>query len=446
MHGCDLNDIKAVEHFAAAHHFTVDGVHQAARTVKLSGNLHHLAEAFGASLELRRVGDKIYCTRSGSLQIPTELNGIVISVLGFDQRPVAHTHHKVLSRTGQSSYTPGQVAKAYNFPALTGQGQTIALIELGGGYNQSDLNTYWRQVGVSNVSVTAVGVDGATNAPSGDPGSADGEVALDIEVVGAIAPATRIAVYFANNTDQGFLDAINTAIHDTVRKPSVISISWGGPESSWTPQAMNAFNAAFHDAALLGISVCVAAGDNGSDDGVGDGNNHVDFPASSPWVLACGGTRLQANGNAIISETVWNDGSDGGATGGGFSAHFSAPIYQKNMKMLEAGRGVPDVAGDADPASGYLIIVDGQSGVIGGTSAVAPLWSALIALMNQSLGKKVGWLHPYIYGVAVTGGAMHDITLGNNGAFSAAKGWDPCTGMGSPNGQALLAVLKKALS
>jgi kumamolisin len=431
----------AVETFAAKHHFTVDRIHAASRTIKLSGNLNNLALAFGASLELRQVSGKTYRTRSGSLTVPTELDGIIIAVFGFDERPAARTRHHVLDRAGQTSYTPAQVAQAYNFPGNKGAGQTIALIELGGGYNQSDLDTYWRQVGVASVAVTAVGVDGTTNAPSGDPNSADGEAALDIEVVGAIASAARIAVYFSSNTDQGFLDAINAAIHDTVRKPSVISISWGGPECNWTPQAMNAFNAAFHDAALLGISVCVAAGDGGSNDGVGDNANHVDFPASSPWVLACGGTRLQANGGTIISETVWNDGTDGGATGGGYSTHFSKPLYfQKNLNIV--GRGVPDVAGNADPETGYLIVVDGQSGVIGGTSAVAPLWAALIALCNEELGRNAGWIHQHIY----ASGAFHDITQGNNGAFKAAKGWDACTGLGSPDGQALLSVLKAALT
>ena len=349
MHGCDVEDIQALESFAARHQFTLDHVNQAARTVKLSGSLYHLARAFSASLEMRTLGEQTFRSRCGTLSLPADLDGIVVAILGFDQRPVARTLHKVLSQMGQSSYTPLQVAKAYNFPAADGTGETIAIIELGGGYNQSDLNTYWRQLGVKHVSVTAVGVDGATNAPTGDPSSADGEVALDIQVIGAVVPGARLAVYFANNTDQGFLDGINAAIHDSVRQPSIISISWGGPESSWTPQAMNALNAAFHDAALLGISVCVASGDNGSGDGVADGSNHVDFPASSPWVLGCGGTRLQANGGKIISETVWNNGLNGGATGGGISAHFSTPLYQKSIKMLSNGRGVPDVAGDADP-------------------------------------------------------------------------------------------------
>jgi kumamolisin len=444
-HGCDIQDIHAVENFAAEQGFTVDRIDSAARTMKLSGNLNQMAEVFGASLEMRKLGEATYRTRGGSLTMPPELGGIVIAILGFDERPVARTKHQVLARAGQSSYTPNQVAKAYNFPNGTGSEQTIAIIELGGGYNQSDLSTYWRQVGAGNVCVTAIGVDGATNAPTGDPGSADGEVALDIEVVGAIAPAARIAVYFTENTDQGFLNAINAAIHDPVRKPSVISISWGGPESSWTSQSLDAFNAAFHDAALLGITVCAAAGDNGSDDGVGDGGKHVDFPASSPWVLGCGGTRLSANGGKIVSEIVWNDGAEGGATGGGISAYFPIPSYQKNIKLPSTGRGVPDVAGNADPQSGYLTIVDGQSGVIGGTSAVAPLWSALIALCNEELGKNVGWIHPYLYGAAFQAGAFHDITHGNNGAYSAGKGWDACTGLGSPDGQALLTVLKNAL-
>jgi kumamolisin len=238
-------------------------------------------------------------------------------------------------------------------------------------------------------------------------------------------------------------EAINAAIHDHVHKPSVISISWGAAESEWTPQALNAFNAAFHDAALLGISVCVAAGDNGSSDGESDNRDHVDFPASSPWVLACGGTTLIANDRETQSETVWNDGDKGGATGGGVSAHFSKPGYQAGINVPQptgtansTGRGVPDVAGVADPRTGYLILVDGQEGVIGGTSAVAPLWAGLIALLKEQLGTNLGWFHRTLYGTLASSKALNDITAGTNGKFQAAIGWDPCTGLGSPNGQA----------
>src|SRR5262249_5050321 len=155
-----------------------------------------------------------------------------------------------------------------------------------------------------------------------------GEVLLDIEVVGAVAPKAKIAVYFAPNTDQGFLDAITTAIHDRTRRPSAISISWGGPESSWTPQALNTYDQAFQDAAAMGVTVCCASGDDGSNDGVGDGLAHVDFPASSPNVLACGGTRLESSAGKITKEVVWNHGANNGASGGGVSEHFPPPPYQ----------------------------------------------------------------------------------------------------------------------
>ena len=282
-------------------------------------------------------------------------------------------------------------------------------------------------------------MDGGHNQPGSD---ADGEVMLDIEVAGGLAPKSKVVVYFAPNTDQGFLDAIVTAVHDKRHKPSVISISWGGPESQWTDQALRAYDQAFQDAAALGVTVCCAAGDNGSTDGVGDGLQHVDFPASSPFALACGGTRLQGSGSTISSETVWNDGPDS-ASGGGISDFFDLPSWQAGAKVPPSknpggrvGRGVPDVAGDADPETGYFVIVDGQEAVIGGTSAVAPLWAGLIARLNQKLGATVGYLNPLLYSQLRSD--LHDITQGDIGAYIAAKGWDPCTGWGSPDGGKLL--------
>ena len=451
-YGADQADIEAVEAFASEHQFSIASVNPASRAITISGQLSALAEQFGADIEMRRVNDRVIRSRQGHLHLPASLADRVIAVLGFDQRPAADTNHVLRPRAAQPiSYTPRQVAQLYSFPTNTGKNQTIALIELGGGYRSSDLQTYWKQLGLSNVTTTAVSVDGAQNSPTGDPNSADAEVVLDIEVAGGVAPGARIAVYFAPNTDQGFLDAINAAIQDTVRKPSVISISWGAAEREWTPQAMNAFNAAFHDAALLGISVCVAAGDNGSSDGETDGLNHVDFPASSPWVLACGGTRLIANNGKIQSETVWNDGTNGGATGGGVSSHFSKPAYQANISVPApsgtvntTGRGVPDVAGVADPETGFAILVDGDEGVVGGTSAVAPLWAGLIALLNEQLGKNLGWFHPALYSTLAEHKALNDITSGTNGAYRATIGWDPCTGLGSPNGEVMLNLLKPA--
>lgn len=451
LHGADKHDLAAVEEFATAHGFSIVRIDQAARSVTISGRFSDLASLFEAHVEMREVKGRRLRTRAGHLHIPEEIRERVTAVLGFDQRPVAATYHRLQPKLESTSYTPVQVAQMYSFPQNTGENQTIALIELGGGFKSSDLQKYWKQLGLSNVSVTAVSVDGASNAPVGDPNSADSEVVLDIEVAGAVAPGARVAVYFAPNTDQGFLDAINAAIHDTTRKPSVISISWGSAEDQWTPQTLDAFNAAFHDAALLGITVCAAAGDNGSSDGVSDGQPHVDFPASSPWVLACGGTRLIGTNGQIESETVWNDGTIGGATGGGVSVHFSKPAYQANVNVPTptgtanaTGRGVPDVAGVADPETGFVILVDGQEGVVGGTSAVAPLWAGLVALCNQELGKNLGWFHPTIYGTFAQHKVLHDITSGNNGTYKASKGWDPCTGYGTPNGQAILGLLKPA--
>jgi kumamolisin len=273
---------------------------------------------------------------------------------------------------------------------------------------------------------------------------------LDIEVAAAVAPGARIIVYFASNTDQGFIDAIATAIHDSTYNPSVISISWGSAEVNWTDQAMSALDAACQSAAALGVSITVASGDNGSSDGETDGQNHVDFPASSSHVLACGGTNLQGSGSSITAETVWNAQPRGGATGGGVSNVFALPTWQAGAGVPKptnaaGGRGVPDVAGDADPATGYMIRVDGSNMVIGGTSAVAPLYAGLLALANQQNGRSAGFINPILY-TAKAKTAFRDITQGTNGNFAAGTGWDPCTGLGSPIAPQFMKAVKPAKS
>jgi kumamolisin len=345
--------------------------------------------------------------------------------------------------------TAPQVASLYNFPAGTdGTGQTIAIIELGGGYTQSDLDMYFSGLGLATPSVTAVGVDGGSNSP-GQP--ADGEVELDIQVAGAVAPKAAQLVYFAPNTDQGFINAIAQAVH-TTPPPIVVSISWGQSEDQWSEQSRTSMDSVFADAAALGVTVTVAAGDNGSsDDPNSTSGVHVDFPASSPHVLACGGTQLIGNlsTNTITSEVVWNElANNEGAGGGGVSDVFPLPSWQANVGVPtiagSTGRGVPDVAGNADPVTGYLVVVDGKQQPIGGTSAVSPLWAGLIARLAQATGKKFGLLQPLIYGGVTAGAAaqgFNDITQGNNGAYSAGPGWDATTGLGSPNGQALLTHL-----
>ena len=457
-YGADESDLNAVEMYARQAGLTVVDRNAAKRRVILQGGAHAIAHAFGATLSNCRLTetDRTYRCREGSLTIPADLEGIVVAVLGLDNRPIAKPHFRIVEprATPSGTFTPPQLAALYNYPKnVTGSGQTVGIIELGGGYRTSDLQAYFKELGVKEPKVTAVAVDGGSNAPGSD---ADGEVMLDIEVVGAIAPGANIAVYFAPNTDQGFIDAITDAVHDTTNKPSVISISWGGPEDSWTAQSQTAMNAALQDAASLGVTVTVACGDNGSSDGVSDGKLHVDFPAASPYALACGGTKLTGSGTHISSEVVWNEiANQEGATGGGVSTVFALPSYQESAGVPPQaqtnymGRGTPDVAGNADPSTGYQIRVDGQDQVVGGTSAVAPLWAALVALLNQQLGAPVGFLNPKIYPLGES--VFHDITSGNNddsglGGYSAKSGWDPCTGLGSPDGTALLNALTTSSS
>ncbi|MFZ0199125.1 MAG: S53 family peptidase [Candidatus Sulfotelmatobacter sp.] len=458
-HGADPESIARIESFAREHKLTVKEESPARRTVVLSGTVAAMSQAFGVTLKEYQHPTGKYRGRTGPVHLPAELHDIVEGVFGLDNRPQAKPHFR--RRHGRAgaravavnlSYTPVQVAALYDYPTgVDGSGECIALVELGGGYNATDLSAYWGQLKLAKTpTVSAVSVGNGSNNPTGDPNGPDGEVMLDIEVCGAIAPGAKIVAYFAENTDAGFLNAITTAVHDSTNNPSVLSISWGGPESSWTQQAMTSMDEAFQAAAAIGVTVCVAAGDDGSTDGVNDGLNHVDFPASSPNVLACGGTELVASGNSITNETVWNETANNeGATGGGISDMFPLPAYQSGAGVPPSGnpgshigRGVPDVAGDADPSTGYVTRVDGQPDVIGGTSAVAPLWAGLFALINQSIGKPAGFVNPLLYPDAKQGGVFHDITSGNNGAYAAGSGWDPCTGLGSPIGNRLAAVLE----
>ena len=455
-------DIQKVEEFAHEYGLSISDAHLAKGSVTLSGTVANFSKAFNVELLNYSHSNGTYRGRTGPIHIPTELDGIVTAVLGLDNRPQARPHFRTHqpaitahARTTQpaGTFTPVQVAQLYDFPAgADGTGQCIAIIELGGGYKARDIKSYFKNtLNIKVPKVVAISVDHGHNKPTGDPNGPDGEVMLDIEVAGAVAPKSTLAVYFAPNTDQGFYDAIAAAIHDTRYNPSVISISWGGPESTWSQQSLTAYNTLLEDAATLGLTVCVASGDNGSTDGVTDGLQHVDFPSSSPYALACGGTKLTAsNTNQYGSEVVWNEmANQEGAGGGGISDVFPKPAYQATANVPASvnpghfvGRGVPDVSGDADPQSGYDVYVDGQASVIGGTSAVAPLWAGLTACINQLLGKRVGSLSSLVYSqVAPVAGTFHDITAGTNGKFSAKTGWDPCTGLGTPIGSAIASAL-----
>jgi len=465
-HGTDPSDLALIREVLGRFGLTVTGADAGARRVTVTGPVSAFSQAFGATL--RRVsaphptasGPVQHRYRVGGLHVPAELDGVVLAVLGLDDRPQASPQIRRASgvaaaaaaMAAPTSYTPAQVARAYNFPAGTdGTGHTIAIIELGGGFGATDLDTYFSGLGITAPSVTAVGVDGGSNVAEQDPHGADGEVLLDIEVAGAAAPGASQVVYFAPNSDRGFVDAVTTAVHASPT-PTVVSISWGQSEDSWTGQARAALDSAFADAAALGVTVTAAAGDNGSGDRVSDGRSHADFPASSPHALACGGTSLRVDTatGAVSAETVWNDGAQGGATGGGVSDAFGLPGWQASAGVPgqagtgRAGRGVPDVAGNADPRTGYRVRVDGQDTVVGGTSAVAPLWAALICRLAQTTGRSFGLMQPLLYaGVSAgtTAAGFRDITQGNNGAYTAGPGWDACTGLGVPDGAALAARL-----
>lgn len=483
--GADPADVDAIRTFAADHHLEVGQVNLAARTVSLAGTAAAMSEAFGVELRRYRHPEGEYRGREGEITLPADIAGIVEGVFGLDNRPQVRPRIRWVPEAAgvaaphvAKSLSVPEVAQLYAFPGnVTGAGQCIAILEFGGGYQDADLQQFFQNLNITAPTVTAVSVDGAQNNfgdPTNNPSDADadGEVALDIEVAGAIAPGASIAVYFAPNSDQAFIDATTTAIHDTTNNPSIISISWGGPEDDWSAQALTGLDSAFADAALLGVTVFVAAGDHGSADRppiIADANGnpianpaydglaHADFPASSPHAVACGGTHLEGDNGAISSETVWNDG-DGWATGGGVSDSFDPQTWQANSNVptsvnppgTRAGRGVPDVCGNADNTTGYQIFFNGNSAVVGGTSAVAPLWAGLMALLNQSTGTKPGFINDFLYSTAPTG--FQDITDGTNAipqttqgsvtqpptaGYQAGTGWDACTGLGSPNGQAL---------
>jgi kumamolisin len=477
-YGADPADAQLVSEVLGSYGLTVTETHLESRRMMVSGTIAAMQAAFGTTLAAVTSahpdgsGNVRHRYRTGSLSVPARLSGLITAVLGLDDRPQARPQFRRGPAFGARStadqedgtgaapaapaaaggpLTAPQVASFYQFPAGTdGTGQTVAIIELGGGYTASDLSTYFSGLGLPVPSVTAVGVDGGSNSPGQ---AADGEVELDIEVVGGVAPGAVQVVYFGTNTDQGFIDAISQAVHATP-SPIAVSISWGQSEDQWSAQSRTAMDQAFADAAALGATVTVASGDNGSSDDPSEQTQvHCDFPASSPNALACGGTKLMGNTSsfAITSEVVWNElASNEGAGGGGISDVFPLPSYQANAGVPASavgggtGRGVPDVAGNADPVTGYLVVVDGQQEPIGGTSAVAPLWAGLIARLAQATGKRLGLLQPMLYAGAAAGAAapgFNDIVTGNNGAYKAGPGWDACTGLGSPNGASLLDLL-----
>jgi kumamolisin len=457
--GASQEDLDKVEHFAQQHDLTVVHRSQGERSIVLKGKLGDLIAAFHADVQLYHHAAGTYRGRRGDISVPKDLSDVVTGVFGFDTRPKRRSRFRHGTGAhggpgGENGVAASDFARRYNFPPGTdGSGQTIAIIELGGGYRSSDLKMYFKEIGIAPPKVSSISVDHAGNDPT-SADSADGEVMLDIEVAGAVAPKAKIAVYFAPNVgDKGFLDAISAAVHDSQRKPSVISISWGSPEVSTDQQALDAYHELFAAAAALGITICVAAGDHGTadlDSAHWDNKIHVDHPACDDLVLGCGGTQIDAG-----QDVVWNDGTTfdpsapgggGWTTGGGISLAFKVPSYQasaglpKSIDNGAAGRGVPDIAMSA---TNYFVRVDTWEGPSGGTSAVAPLMAGLVARLNQAKKKPVGFLNPFLYANAGKG-VVHDVVKGTNAikpnvkGYKAGPGWDACTGLGTPDGAAIL--------
>lgn len=498
IYGADPADLKKVADWAKTVDLKASDLSVAKRSIKVQGTIAAIEKAFNIQLnDYEHPEDGRFRGREGDVHIPSDLLGILIGVYGLDTRkvgderlrkingrsadwksfkkPVSKATRGValahLSNKWPGTFFPPQVAQLYQYPpGLDGAGQNVAIFAFNGGssgdprggYKLQSLKTYFEQVlGGKTPSIKDVVVQGPGNDPGPDTqassnnGDSTGEVMLDMCVVGSVAPGAKIFMYFTEFTTQGWLDGLSEAITDN-NNISVISISYGNPEDdpegAWTAMGVTQVNDAFEAAIAKQITICVAAGDDGSSDQVSSGA-HVDFPASSPNVLGVGGTKLVATAGsppAIAKETVWNEVQiKEGATGGGISAIFSKPDYQDAANVPVSvnpghvvGRGVPDVAAVGDPVTGVVIMhVSGTKlEPIGGTSASAPLWASLIAVLNQGLKARCGFLNPILYGKAAKG-VLNDITSGNNGAYAAGQGWDPCTGLGTPNGQRLLHVL-----
>jgi len=467
QYGASQADLDTIEHFAQEHDLTVTHRSAAERCVELRGRLGDVLAGFHADVQMYHHAKGTYRGRRGEIALPVSLSAIVTGVFGLDTRPHHREPHRAKSASlsgpgGQNGVAATSFATRYNFPdsvngtALDGTGQTIAIIELGGGYRNSDLKAFFNEVGLPVPKVSSVSVDRAGNDPT-TPESADGEVMLDLEVAGAVAPQANFVVYFApNNGDKGFVDALSAAIHDSQRKPGVISISWGASEQTTDQQGIDAYHQLFAAAAVLGITVCAASGDHGTanmDASEWDGKIHVNHPACDDMVLGCGGTQIDGG-----VDVVWNDGTPfdtnvagggGWASGGGISEVFPVPSYQTGANLPvsiddgKPGRGVPDIAMSA---TNYFTRVDKSEGASGGTSAVAPLMAALVARLNQAKQKNVGFLNPFLYANA-SKGVTHDVTSGTNAIFNTVKGytagpgWDACTGLGTPDGGAILNLL-----
>ena len=479
-HGADGDALIRIRDFARSHGLTVLREQSRAARVTLAGAAGDMAAAFGVRLfdyDHPTLGR--FHARAGDLTVPAPLRlGDITAVFGFN-------NHRALRRAPRAAgaaaaaiggsqrtrtwFYPAELAAIYEFPSVVPAdlaAQTIGLLEFGGGIVAEDVERYFELLQQPAPAIAVVPLDGANTDPSADPESAM-EVTLDAQVAGAFAPGARLAVYFSTFDEKGMIDALAAVIEDEDQNdPCVLSINWGWAENQpfndsgvpSSPSAMRHVDDSLLALANLGVTVCVSTGDDGSEAQLPDGHAHVNYPSTSAHVLAVGGTTLHvhrpAHGDPVIDERVWNNGPGNGG-GGGVSDCTPRPAWQQGLAQRSinpgqfAGRATPDVAANADPLTGYFAVVAGRPTRIGGTSASAPLWAALVARLNGLLGHRVGNFNALLYAQFGPAGVLRDIVTGSNdtrgllnGQFAAAPGWDPCTGWGVPSGTALLAAMR----
>ncbi len=486
LYGAAPADLDLVAKFAVDHGLKVVEKNAAQRIVIVSGKVSQVNQAFAVELgryeveirpedeRKRHEGDprphkrerEVYRGYEAEVHLPMDVAPVVEGVFGLDNRRMAR--RAIVPFPVITPLTPPQVADLYDFPKPSHHigKETIGLLEFSDpvagtcGYLPSDINAYFTTAlgigpGFITPTLTDIGVNGATNSPGG-PG--DAEVALDIQVSGSVAQGARIAVYFTTWDEAGWILALKRAVHPNPGepRPAALSISWAWAEFdalgnlAWTPAAIAAVSASFQEAAMFGMTVLAASGDDGSDCQVFDGKAHVYYPESDPWVISCGGTTIGNVSGSNFTEVTWNDN---GITGGGISDFFDLPHWQRHANVplsinpgSRKGRGVPDIAGYAN---GYQIVLGGaSSGPWWGTSETAPLYAALIAILNARLEERVGYLNPLLYEHRAAG-IFRDVADGRNNAANGAPGyvsipgWDACTGLGSIKGNALLKLLHR---
>lgn len=381
-----------------------------------------------------------FLTHISPLCAPNEVASVIsyVSGLSVEERIERRTPTAPQSKSEDGTdWSAGisvlDLAAHYNFPEdATGKGQCIGIIELGGEFSKSDIETYFEALDIPTPKIKVIG-----KPPKPKSDAANAEVALDIQIAAALAPDAKIVVYYSKT----IIDALRIIVKDKVNKPSVVSISWAAQESNYSESQIEEFGNLLYEAALLGITVIASSGDYGA-------FNHqsylnVSMPSSHPYVLGCGGTMLISDDEEIKNEIVWNEQNGASATGGGYSDLFGIPEFQaKTIGFHHPHRGVPDISANSGIHNGYQIVLNGQKVVVGGTSAATPLWAALIALLNEKLCYRLGFCSPLLYGLA-NSKAFNQVVNGNNNYFYAEDCWNPCTGLGTPNGCELFDLINE---